>query len=146
MIRKRIPQQDDRTIYALATDLLLPFARQTFPHLRLTPSILRSRLKSCETYVFASAGRRPVAFITLRPDNEALLVDMLAVHPREQGRGVGSRLMKFAERFAGERSCREIRLWVDEVNHQAQRFYMRHEYEPVHYDPRLRCYLLRKYL
>ncbi|MCZ8513651.1 GNAT family N-acetyltransferase [Paenibacillus filicis] len=146
MIRKRIPQQDDRTIYTLTTELLLPYARQTFPHLQLTPSVLRSRLEACSTYVVASAGRRPVAFITLRTVREHLQVDMLAVHQREQGRGVGSRLMRFAERYAGARGCREIRLWVDEANNQAQRFYMKHGYQIIHFDPNLKCYMMVKRL
>lgn len=146
MIRKRIPQQDDRTIYELACSLLLPFARETFPELKLTPALLRSRLEGCDTYVEAGAGRRPVGFITLRREREDLTIEMLAVDARQQGRGTGTRLMQFAERRALKAGIRDIQLWVDEGNERAQRFYAGHGYAAIHYDQRLRCYRMYKRL
>ncbi len=147
MLRKRIPRQDDSMIYGLVEKLLLPFALQTVPHLRLSRTDILKRLKSCITYVDTAAGRLPVGFITLRVERDKRLsVDMLAVNPKFQGRGIGTRLMRQAERTAGERGCREVVLWVDEANTQAQAFYVRKGYDTVHYDARLRCYMMMKRL
>ncbi|KEQ23123.1 GNAT family N-acetyltransferase [Paenibacillus tyrfis] len=147
MLRKRIPRQDDGIIYGLVEKLLLPFARQTVPDLRIGRTDIIKRLKSCDTYVDTAAGRLPVGFIALRVDRDKRLsVDMLAVNPKFQGRGIGTHLMRQAERTAGERGCREVVLWVDDANTQAQTFYVRKGYDTVHYDARLRCYMMMKRL
>ncbi|GLI10566.1 hypothetical protein YDYSG_66000 [Paenibacillus tyrfis] len=147
MLRKRIPRQDDGIIYGLVEKLLLPFARQTVPDLRVSRTDILNRLKSCVTYVDTAAGRLPVGFIALRVDRDKRLsVDMLAVNPKFQGRGIGTRLMRQAERTAGDRGCREVVLWVDDANTLAQTFYVQKGYDTVHYDARLRCYMMMKRL
>ncbi|MCZ8522846.1 MULTISPECIES: GNAT family N-acetyltransferase [Paenibacillus] len=145
MIRKRIPRQDDTIIFKLIEDLLLPYARQTKPGLQLRPSAIRKRLAEGLTYVDTAAGRKPAGFILLKPkERERLRVDLLAVGRAYQGLGIGRRLMEKAERTAGMYGCREVELWVDEANASAQRFYVRLGYQAVHYDSRLRCYLMIK--
>lgn len=146
MLRKRVPKRDDRTIYELVETLLLPYARQTNPGLRLSRVSLSDRLKSCITFVDAAAGNKVAGFIAIRRGRDRLLIDMLAVSPKVQGKGIGSRLMRQAERTAGEHGLREIVLWVDEANRPAQGFYVKHGYEAIHYDVQLRCYLLRKFV
>ncbi|AEI42091.1 GNAT family N-acetyltransferase [Paenibacillus mucilaginosus] len=145
MIRKRIPRQDDTTIYRLIEELLVPYARQTKPGLLLTPALIRKRLAGGITYVDTAAGRKPAGFILLKPkERERLRVDLLAVHRSYQGHGIGRRLMEKAERTAAMHGCREVELWVDEANVNAQRFYHRLGYGAVYYDVRLRCYLMVK--
>lgn len=144
MLRKRVPKRDDGEICELVERLLLPFAWQTKPGLRLSRSTIRNRLKLCTTFVDAAAGDKAVGFIALKRERERLLIDMLAVNSKYQGQGVGSRLMNQAQRTAKAYGLREIVLWVDEDNLQAQRFYIKHGYEAVYYEQRLRCYLLRK--
>lgn len=146
MIRKRIPKKDDGILFELVDKLLLPYARQTMPELRLSMPIIRKRLNRCMTYVDASSGGQAIGFVSLKPEKDILFVDMLAVNPRYQGSGVGSRLMRQAERVAELQGSGSIQLWVDDINGNAQRFYMRHGFEPIHYDPRLRCYLMAKRL
>lgn len=144
MLRKRVPKRDDAVICGLVERLLLPFAQQTMPGLSLSRNTIRNRLKSCMTFVYAAAGDKAAGFIALKRERDRLSIDMLAVDPKYQGQGIGSRLMRQSERTAGEYGLREIVLWVDEANVQAQRFYIKHGYKAVTYDHRLRCYLLRK--
>jgi ribosomal protein S18 acetylase RimI-like enzyme len=146
LIRKRIPQNDDKMILELVVRLLVPFARKTQPNVRVDLKVIRERLRGCTTYVAVSGGRMPSGFVTLKPERDAMYIDMLAVHPNYQGRGLGSRLMEQAERSALEMGAGELYLWVDEANHSAQRFYALRRYEPIHYDGTIRCYLLIKRL
>ena len=146
MIRKRIPRQDDPAIFALVEELLLPYASQTKPGLRLSLNSLRERLKPCITYVEAGTGGRVSGFIAVQPDKGRMNVHLLAVHRRDQGRGLGAKLMLQAERTAGFYGCREVVLWVDEANAGAQRFYGKLGYVAVDYHAQLRCYMLRKML
>ncbi|MEK8132117.1 GNAT family N-acetyltransferase [Paenibacillus filicis] len=146
MLRKRVPRRDDRVIYELVEKELLPFARETVPGLQVTRPELRKRLRGCTTYVELAPGRQAVGFIALRTDRERLTVELLAVHPRYQGHGLGKRFMRFAERKAQLLHLPEIVLWVDEGNERARGFYERLGYIPVHFDPAMRCYLLTKRL
>jgi ribosomal protein S18 acetylase RimI-like enzyme len=146
LIRKRIPHQDDKVILGLVQTLLVPFARITRPETRLDLGSLRKRLKRCDSFVALSAGRQPCGFISLRPEPRGMFVDMLAVHPQSQSKGWGSRLLLHAERSALRAGKREIYIWVDDTNRQAQSFYVAKSYEPFHYDKDIRCYLLRKLL
>lgn len=146
MIRRRIPRKDDKAILELVELLLVPYARLTQPDLRVNMRTIRERLRPCETYVSVQAGRTPAGFIALRRVRDALYIDLLAVHPRSQGRGVGSRLLDRAERDAVIAGDSELRLLVDDTNVQAQRFYASKGYEPVQYNAAIRCYLLSKRL
>lgn len=146
MIRRRIPRQDDKVILELVELLLLPYARLTQPDLRVSLKVIRERLKGSSTYVATTQGRAPSGFITLREGKDAMGIDMLAVHPRVQGKGIGSRLMEHAERCSILAGKDEIRLWVDDTNAQAQRFYTSKDYVPVQYNSLIRCYQLSKHL
>ncbi|MFH5181553.1 GNAT family N-acetyltransferase [Paenibacillus sp. TAB 01] len=146
MIRKRIPRRDDQTIYELVQLLLVPFALETQPDLRVDLAAIRKRLKPCLTYVDTCGRKTPGGFVSLRMEKDKMYVDMLAVHPRWQGKGVGSRLLEQAERTAVLEGYREVTLWVDDTNVQAQHFYKAKGYEAVHYDTGIRCYMLTKRL
>ncbi|UQZ83605.1 putative acetyltransferase [Paenibacillus konkukensis] len=146
MIRKRIPRQDDRIILELVDRLLVPFARKTQPDIRIDLRAIRERLKDCSTFVSASGGRAANGFIALRKQREAMYVDMLAVSPRAQGKGIGSRLLEHAERQALLAGRSEVRLWVDDANAKAQSFYTSRHYIPIQYNETIRCYLMSKQL
>jgi ribosomal protein S18 acetylase RimI-like enzyme len=146
LIRKRIPSRDDKAILCLVQALLVPFARNSQPDLRVDLKTIKTRLKDCDNFVAMGAGRQPCGFISIRPGNEGMFIDMLAVNPRLQGKGIGSQLLFHAERAALKAGKREIFLYVDDSNVQAQRFYASKYYEPIHYDSHIRCYMLRKQL
>lgn len=144
MLRKRVAGRDDRAIYRLVDELLIPFARETKPDVKFSMPILRERLKPCTTYVYAAGSRAPSAFISFRSGQDVMFVEMLAVDSRLQGRGIGSRLLALAEHRARKLRCREMRLWVDEANTSAQQFYRSRGYEPIYYERSVRCYLMSK--
>ena len=62
-----------------------------------------------------------------QPDH--LLLDNVAVAPGYQGRGLGRRLLAFAESLARGRGYREIRLYTHELMVESQRLYARMGYE-----------------
>ena len=49
------------------------------------------------------------------PDDGAMLLDNVAVHPDRHGRGYGRALIAFAERVARERGFKAIRLYTNEA-------------------------------
>src|SRR5690606_34190248 len=55
-----------------------------------------------------------------------LRVDIMAVHPDYQRRGIGTSLLAEAERIAGERGC--CYGFVDTLEHQSPGFYVRFRY------------------
>lgn len=64
-----------------------------------------------EVHVLA-AGGAPVGVLVMRPAADHLFVDNVAVHPDRQGRGLGRRLMAFAEGFARARGLSAVRLYT----------------------------------
>jgi len=60
---------------------------------------------------------------------EYLLLDNIAIAPERQGRGLGRRLLAFAESEALRRGYREIRLYTHETMMENQRLYTSIGYE-----------------
>jgi ribosomal protein S18 acetylase RimI-like enzyme len=145
MIRKRLFNHD-KAILDLVQTLLLPYARVTQPYLKVDLKTIRKRLRGCKSFVYINKGREVGGFVALRDTPNAIYIDMLAVHPRYQSQGLGTRLLKHAERSAELMGRSEINLWVDDTNIQAQRFYASKRYEPVYFDAKIRCYMLRRQL
>jgi ribosomal protein S18 acetylase RimI-like enzyme len=54
------------------------------------------------------------ALIVLRPEDDDLLVENVAVHPDRQGRGLGRRLLAFAEFRARSLELPAVRLYTNE--------------------------------
>lgn len=69
--------------------------------------------KSCVHVLVAD--NEVVGILVLLPDNGAMLLDNVAVHPDRHGRGYGRALIAFAEKFARERGFKAIRLYTNEV-------------------------------
>ncbi len=65
------------------------------------------------------------AMMAMRPG----WIDQLHVHPRFQGRGLGSALMQTAKR--DERGVGGLQLWTFQGNDRARRFYARHGFVEV---------------
>jgi GNAT superfamily N-acetyltransferase len=82
------------------------------------PEIMRRE----EVWV-AEAGGEVVGFVTLAGQ----LLDHMYVHPREQGRGVGTALLGRAK----SRRPTRLELWVFQRNEGARRFYERHDFRLV---------------
>ncbi|HEY3063069.1 MAG TPA: GNAT family N-acetyltransferase [Chloroflexota bacterium] len=67
--------------------------------------------------------------IVLWPVDGAMYVDNVAVHPLHQGRGLGRRLLAFAEQCARAANLPELRLYTNEAMTDNLAFYRRLEFE-----------------
>src|SRR5262245_44431602 len=63
---------------------------------------------------FVIAGQTVDGVIVLVETGDYLMIDNVAVTPRLQGRGLGRRLLAFAEDVARERGYAEVRLYTNE--------------------------------
>lgn len=59
---------------------------------------------------------------------KVLIVHRLAVHPDHQGKGIGSSLMDFAERYANVNGYHAIRLETDQSNQSSNMLYRKKNY------------------
>ena len=86
-----------------------------------------ARVERSEAWVLGDVD----ALIVLVPDEEWLLVDNVAVRPDVQGRGLGRRLLAFAEDEALRRGYRELRLYTNEKMTENRALYARLGYEEI---------------
>ena len=73
-----------------------------------------------------------LGYATLEPQPDHLLLDIVAVSPAAQGRGVGGRLLALAEERAREAGLPEIRLCTSEVMTENIAYYPRRGYTETH--------------
>lgn len=71
----------------------------------------------------------PVQWLT--PSKNNYYIHRLAVHPKEQGKGVARKLMDFAEAFAKAKNASSIRLDTFSQNKRNQRFYEARGYKKL---------------
>jgi ribosomal protein S18 acetylase RimI-like enzyme len=146
VIRKRLATIDDPAIYRLVVEQLVPFSRMYDSGNSVTYSEIRKRLNANKTFVIAKGYKRPYGFISIIRKSSKLFIDMLAVDPREQGKGIGHTLMKAAEDYGLSERCHTVELFVDDSNPKAIRFYSKRGYEIDSYVPDLSCYRMNKKL
>lgn len=72
----------------------------------------------------AADGGRAVGFLAVLADGEVRVIDLIAVAPEAQGRGVGSALV--AELLRRHPGCERIRVGTQAANVDSLRFYERH--------------------
>ena len=146
MIRARRPAADDKEIFRLVRQELIPLNP---PHLRPRWSSreMKRRLDRGTTFVWVPDGM-PYAgaagFLTAVVRGEELFVDMLALGREFQGAGAGGALLRRAERYGVERGCKAMRLYVNDDNERGIRFYRKHGMAPVWYEERFQSYVMEK--
>ncbi len=89
-------------------------------------------------------GERVVGLLVLIDKPERLLLDNVAVHPDYQGRGIGRKLLKFAEAEAAHRGYHTIYLYTHEKMHKNIALYTRMGY--VEFERRTVMGLKRVYM
>lgn len=77
----------------------------------------------------ANDGVRGV--VVLFPRTDYLFLENVAIHPKEQGKGLGHALMGFAERHARTANLCEIRLYTHERMTENLAYYRKLGYEEV---------------
>jgi ribosomal protein S18 acetylase RimI-like enzyme len=75
-----------------------------------------------ETWVLVE-GDETSGVLVMRPENDHLFVETVAVRPDRQGSGLGRRLMAFVEEAARDRGLREIQLYTNEKMEENLPFY-----------------------
>ena len=71
-------------------------------------------------------------FVILVAEPGYLLLENVAVLPAAQGRGIGARLLAFAEGHARSLRLNEIRLYTNEMMTENLTYYPRHGYTETH--------------
>ncbi|KAL1854155.1 hypothetical protein Plec18170_004919 [Paecilomyces lecythidis] len=71
-------------------------------------------------------------FIVLIPENEAMLLDNVAVAPAAHGKGLGRRLLNFAEQTARKSGYGSIKLYTNEAMTENIALYSRLGYLETH--------------
>ena len=84
----------------------------------------RALIDAGELQVLEEAGA-PVALIVLRPDEDALFVENIAVDPQAQSKGHGRALLAFAEREARRLGLAAVRLYTNAVMTENLAYYPR---------------------
>jgi ribosomal protein S18 acetylase RimI-like enzyme len=146
MIRKRLASIDDAVIHRLICDEIAPYSKKNSDTSSFTLPAMRIRLQRNTTFVAAKGNRRPFGFISVYRNNRVMFVDMLAVKPNFQGRGLGKQLLYAAEQFAKRSGCKAIKLFVDDSNLKAYGFYQAMGYTTAKYVTEIACYLMDKTL
>ncbi len=72
------------------------------------------------------------AILVLIPENHAMLLDNIAVAPSAQRRGLGRKLIEYAEKTARELGYRSIRLYTNEVMTENMDLYAQIGYLETH--------------
>src|SRR5262245_53785498 len=76
----------------------------------------------------SSDDEEVLGFVVLEDEADALLLDVLAVSPTAQGRGIGTALLTFTESQARERGYTRIVLYTHELMTENLVYYPKHGY------------------
>ena len=79
-------------------------------------------IRAGESWVLEDKGE-VLGVLVLRPLQDHLFVETVAVRPDRQGGGLGRRLMAFAEKEAGRLCLDEVRLYTNEKMRENFSFY-----------------------
>ncbi len=75
---------------------------------------------------------QPAGYVALRPEEGGVIVvEQLFVAPGHERRGIGHRLLAYAEGYAIAERARSLQIVVEEGNQPARNFYRRSGFEPV---------------
>lgn len=132
MDRIRLARPRDATAAArLAQDAYRPFVARIGRRPAPMDADYRHAVDAATMWVIED-DERLVGFVVLIEHDDHLLVDNVAVAPGAQGRGVGARLLRFAEEEATRRGLRRVRLHTNEAMTENLAYYPRRGYVETH--------------
>jgi ribosomal protein S18 acetylase RimI-like enzyme len=88
-------------------------------------------VRDAETWVLDDGGR-VAGYLVLAYHDDHVLLENVAVAPEQQGRGLGGRLLKYAEARTIAKGLHEIRLYTNEAMTENQALYERIGYQETH--------------
>lgn len=128
-IRKRRPTLDDPIIIRLIREQLMP---HSFTASKETLAQIRERMKQGTIEVIVvRAGNPPLGFVQYHRTGTVLNVDLLAIEPHVQGRGLGQHLLHHVETVGRNNGAIHARVFVDDSNKQANYFYQKNYYTTI---------------
>ena len=77
----------------------------------------------------------PVALIEVMPQASCLLIENIAVHPSQQGKGLGDLLLSHAETIARSLHLNELQLYTNAAFSSNIEFYARRGFQEFHREP-----------
>ena len=80
----------------------------------------------------AQSGTQIVGVVVLMEHLSPILLDNIAVDPKQRGCGLGRRLLSQAERIAGVMGHESIQLYKHELMYENLDYYRKHGYEISH--------------
>ncbi|HUB42432.1 MAG TPA: GNAT family N-acetyltransferase [Streptosporangiaceae bacterium] len=93
--------------------------------------LLRDYRRAVETGAVWVTGSPVIGLISLTQTDDMILVENVAVHPDQQGNGLGRRLMEFAEEQARKEQIGRLALYTNEVMTENQAIYARLGYRVI---------------
>jgi len=128
---RRAAEEDADDLRALAVAAYQHYVpRIGRPPAPMTADYARA-VRDDEVWVAVRAGT-VVGMAVLVPGPDHLMVQNLAVHPAEQGSGIGARLLALAEERAHEYGVPELRLYTNEAMTENLAYYPRRGYREAH--------------
>lgn len=85
-------------------------------------------VERAEVYVLVDSATI-LGVLVMRPQRDHLFIENVAVAPEHQGKGYGSRLLRFAEDTARAQRLPELRLYTHQLMTENQVYYPRLGYE-----------------
>ena len=120
---------------ARATDVkrLFGLAKETFGDMRGWNDKRVLDVLTRDAVFVARERAQPAGHVALHRDaaTRAIVIDQLFVAPGHERRGVGRRLLEFAEGYAITEGAASLRIVVEESNWRARGFYRRVGFLPV---------------
>jgi ribosomal protein S18 acetylase RimI-like enzyme len=93
--------------------------------------LLRDYGRAVETGAVWVTGDPVIGLISLTQTDDMILIENIAVHPDQQGNGLGRQLMEFAEEQARNNRIRRLVLYTNEVMTENQAIYARLGYRVI---------------
>ncbi len=106
------------------------FISETFPHMKIPRFFWKTKLEKDMSFLLKENGKDIIGMLNMRrkfPKTASL--DLLAVRDDQQGKGIGTLLLKQAETIASDLGDKKIQLMTEQKKTQNVAFYSKNKYK-----------------
>lgn len=122
---------DIKVVLAIVTDSFTPYLERMDREPAPMLADYASHISAGNVWV-AEADGQVVGVLVLLPAADHLLLDVVAVSPTAQGRGIGKLLLTFADDHARALGLDEVRPFTNEMMTENLTYYPRHGFVETH--------------
>lgn len=109
----------------------------SFPHMNIPEHFWKRKLHSDDTMLLKENGQKIIGIVNIScRDSMMASIDLLAVVPGYQGKGLGSTLLQASEDVARNHGKNMIELMTEQVKPENVAFYSKNGYKVTGFDPR----------